>query len=70
MDLSRKTVTNYTRCRTNRGPFETWGVIIKKEKEITCPDCTLPCEHTDQHVTFRYEKFRDLRQDLLANIKS
>ncbi len=69
MDLSRKTVTNYTRCRTNRGPFKSWGVTIRKEVDNTCPDCTIQHEHTGTHVAFECKKYRQARAEFLGAMR-
>lgn len=63
MDLSRHTVTNYARYKTNPGPFRTWGKAIQKETDSTCPDCTIPYEHIGERVAFKCKKYRLLRTE-------
>lgn len=70
MRLTRKTVTNYTRCRTNQGPFKAWSKTRGKDADETCTDRTTPHWHTGEHVAFHCEQYRDLRTGRRGDIKS
>ncbi|KAI4086015.1 MAG: hypothetical protein L6R37_008452, partial [Teloschistes peruensis] len=70
MDLSRKTVTNYTRCRTNRGPFKARSTTLGKATNDTFPDCPQPYGQTGEHIALHRDKFSDLRLDRLGDIRS
>ena len=63
MSWARRTATNYSQLRTNKGALQAWRYKIGKAESPECRQCGKAAESGD-HLVFVYEEWRELRKEV------